>query len=828
NKLGKPMEASAIFNELLANPDSPEAFRTLKVKVMALALEAWNPQGLYLEIIDKGGKLVDSARPTEDKTDEIMGMRLDVARASKAYSEELAKKNPRDPQIKQLMTNGRKLVTYVTRFPGAYQDEARRLLPEFAGGDAESLGNRKEPKNFLEARTAAKEAIDAMQAANLLIKTLPGRIATLKDPAEKAELQKQLEEAQTQVKTAQDDALFYCRLSNKFVAPDTDANEVNLIRYLMCYLLYAKEDFNEAVILGEFLARRYPDSQGARPGAKIAMASYLKLYTENETDDKDYETRKIISIADYIVKKWPDQPEAAEALNTLIPFMIREKKLQEAQDYLAQIPAESPHRGNAELKTGQALWASYLENSQQIRDWENDPTLMPEGTDLAARKAELEPLKTKAKQTLVDGVGRMQAAGDVSNVMATAVLSLVQIYVDTNEAVKAIKLMEDPKIGVLTLVQNNDPSVGAPGFADETYKTALRAYISALASKEGDAADAVKKAEGIMDLLEQQMNATPQGQAKLIAIYVSLARDLQRQMEIAEPEVKKGLGQGFEAFLKQVASGATELNVLNWVAETYRGMGESFGNLRNQPKDVQDTARQYYGQAVATYQKILDMDKKDANFLSDAMATQLQLQTAKTKRSTGDYVGAMDLFESILKANSMLLPVQIEAARTYQDWGSFKDSQDNYMRAIVGGRPDKNNPDPKKKNKNVIWGWGEIARLTAPTAASSQFKDQFHEARFNLALCRYNYAVAQQDADKKKLNFQRAKTDIALIAGFYPDLGGEKWKAQYDALLKRIQSALQERPLGLKALETASSAASSAAGGGASTKTVPTSTPANK
>jgi hypothetical protein len=148
------------------------------------------------------------------------------------------------------------------------------------------------------------------------------------------------------------------------------------------------------------------------------------------------------------------------------------------------------------------------------------------------------------------------------------------------------------------------------------------------------------------------------------------------------------------------------------------------------------------------------------------------------------------------------------------------------MRAIVGGRPDKNNPDPKKKNKNVIWGWGEIARLTAPTAASGQFKDQFHEARFNLALCRFNYAVSQKDEAKKKENFQRAKTDIALIAGFYPDLGGEKWKAQYDALLKRVQSALQERPLGLKALETAapSSAAGGASTGGASTKSVPIST----
>jgi hypothetical protein len=826
-KLGKPKEASAIFGELLANPDEPDAFRTLKVKAMALAVESWAAQGLSLEIIDKAGKLVDTARPTEDRTDEVMGMRLAVARACKAYAAELAKKTPRDPQIKLLLTNGRKLVTYVQKFPGDHQEAARKLLPEFSGGDAEAIAERKEPKDFTEARTLAKEAIDAMQSSNLLIKTLPGRIATIKDAAEKADLEKQLEEARTTVGKAQQDALYYCRLASKLVNRETDIEDVNLIRYLLCYLLYNEASYNDAVILGEFLARRYPESQGARPSAKIAMASYLKLYTENQTDDKAYESAKIISIADYIVKKWPDQPEAPEALNTLIPFMIREKKLKEAQDYLGQIPADSPHRGNAELKTGQALWASYLDNSQQIREWENDPTLMPEGTDLAARKAELAELKSKAKQTLVDGVGRMQASGEVNNVMATAVLSLAQIYVDTNEAAKAVTLLEDPKVGVLTLVKNNDESVNKPGFPEETYKTALRAYISSLAAGGGDAAASVEKAKAIMESLKQQMGKTPEGQARLVAIYVSLARDLQRQMEIADPEVKKSLGLGFETFLKEVAADATELNILNWVAETYRGMGESFGtHIRNVPQDSIETAKKYYGQAADTYQKILDMGKAKQGFLTPAMTTQLRLQLAKTKRSMGDYVASMDMFEAILKAQPSMLPVQIEAARTYQDWGSFKDSHENYMRAIVGGRPDKNNADPNKKSKNIIWGWGEIARMTAPTGAgSSQYKDQFHEARYNLALSRYNYAVAQKDATEKKKNFQRAKTDIAVIAGFYPDLGGDKWKGQYDALLKNIQKALGERPLGLQALQTAAPAAAAPAGSGAG-KTVPTSAPA--
>ena len=182
-KLNKHKEASAIFNELLANPDTPDAFRTLKVKVMALAVDSWVAQGLHLEIIDKAGKLVDSARPTEDRTDDMMGMRLAVARAHKAYADELEKAKPRTTRkSRSTLTNGRKLVTYVQKFPGPHQEAARKLLPEFTGGDAETVAERKEPKTFLEARTLAKEAIDAMQTSNLLIKTLPPRIADAERP----------------------------------------------------------------------------------------------------------------------------------------------------------------------------------------------------------------------------------------------------------------------------------------------------------------------------------------------------------------------------------------------------------------------------------------------------------------------------------------------------------------------------------------------------------------------------------------------------------------------------------------------------------------------
>lgn len=809
-KLGKHKEASTFLNELLANDDKDEAFRKLRLKAMALAVESWMAQQIYPEITERAAKMVESARPSEERTDDMLLIRLTVAKACKAYADQLKAKNQRDPQIRKLLRDGRAYVTFLTRFPNDYQEAARRLLPEFAGGDVETAA-RPDPKTFAEAKNAAKDAIDGMQTANLLLKTLPARLATLK-PADRNELQKQLDEAKQNAAKGQSDAMHFCRLALKLADGETNIDDLNLVRYLLCYLLYSEKSYYDAIVIGDFQAKRYPDSQGARQCAKIVLASYVNLYGESDDDDKEYETRQIAATADYIVKKWPDQPEADEALNTLIPFMIRAGKLDQAQAYLAKIPTDSPQRGTAELKMGQALWADYLSTSKQIRDWENGVQPLPEGADLASQKRELDELKSKARQTLADGVERMRKSGETSKVLATAVLSLAQIYVDTSEAGKAIELLEDPKIGVLTLVKNNDPAVSDEGIVEETYKTTLRAYISSLAGKV-DAAATMEKARGVMEALKAHLAKTADGQQTLVKIFVALARDLQRQMEIADAEAKKTLGVGFESFLKEVAADATELNVMNWVGDTYLGMGESFGTSL---KNLTPQAKGYFVKAAEMYQKILDKGKSEASFLPAQMATSVRIKLARAKKFVGDYIAAANMLESILKASPTVLPAQIEAARLYQDWGATgKNQHENYVRAIVGARPDKS-----KNDKNTIWGWGEIARMTAN---NPQFREQFYDARYNLALCRYQYALAQGDAKEKTKQLKLAKSDIALTAGLYPDLGGDEKKRQYDNLLKNIQKSLGEPTDGLKALQVTPAGAPAA-----KTTTVSTTAPAKK
>src|SRR5262249_31450140 len=162
------------------------------------------------------------------------------------------------------------------------QDAARKLLPELVGGEVETA-SRPEPKTFIEAKTAAKDAIDAMQTANLLVRTLPSRMSGSKPP-EREELKKQYDEAKEQAAKGPREALRCCRLAIKSADNETSLEDLNRVRYLLCYLLYNEGNYYDAIVVGDLLAKRYPDSQGARQCAKIVLASFVKLYGESTGD----------------------------------------------------------------------------------------------------------------------------------------------------------------------------------------------------------------------------------------------------------------------------------------------------------------------------------------------------------------------------------------------------------------------------------------------------------------------------------------------------------------------------------------------------------------
>ena len=200
------------------------------------------------------------------------------------------------------------------------------------------------------------------------------------------------------------------------------------------------------------------------------------------------------------------------------------------------------------------------------------------------------------------------------------------------------------------------------------------------------------------------------------------------------------------------------------------------GALLAQPSGTTSTR----GHALAQRAMELYVQVLKSESLSSQLRSVLQLRVAIAKRELGDYNGAIEEFVKLLNENEKQLHVQIEAAKTYQQWGKRSD-KNAYKKAIRGSHA-----IAVKGGKNLIWGWG---RLTQILAGNAKYRELFHESRYNLALCRYEFAMKSGKTDKQK-SLQSARNELILTTRMYPDLGGPDRKKQYEALLKKVQLAL--------------------------------------
>lgn len=797
-------EALSYYTELLEQPGEPDPFRVLRTKTLLQAMKCWLSDDLKEKKLDialtTADPWVKQQRPNENKDEDWLNLQYELARA---YKLKAATLNEKAPEKGRYISEARKIVDVGVRHSQKQLNEKFVALKAELGGKIEATA-KTDPTTFAEALQAGRDGMQQIKDASFLIETLTAKAAKEQDKTAKEEMQKQIADAEKARVDARFDTIEYFRKALALVEPETTIDDVNIVRYYLATLYFSQKDYYEAAAIGEYITRNFPGHVAAKFCGTIARASYLSLYNEMPEDARDFETQRVIDICDLVYEKWPNEPEAEDALITLIKFKVQPKQvgntrmvppenLAKAKEYLAKIPPASKRRGEAELAAGQAMWSSYLKGLQQWRKWDTGEEQAPEGVDVAARKTELDGLKTEAQTTLKDGIERMRKSG-VDPTLVTAVLSLCQIYVDAEQATDAIALLEDKDIGPLTLVANKHEAVQREGFAEEAYKTALRSYIGSL-PKATDKAAMITKAEGVMDAMNKRVGDDEAGKQKLVGIYVSLAKDVAKQIENAAPANKKALTQGFVSFLDKVSKGATNFAVMNWVAENYFEIGEA-----NRPKtgDVPADVKAFYDKAANQYGALVDKAKTDSTITGD-MLIQLRLRMANVYRRQGKFVAAMDQFEEILKdkkRNSML-NVQVDAANTYMEWAASGGVPKLYLVASKGGRPNK-------AFRNNVWGWlGIDSRLSKQVQDYPESKDKFletlHQAKVKKAECNYLYALKQDDEARRKEFLQRAKDDIRLTYRGDRSLGNPITKKAYDDLLRLVQTAMKEEPVGLEA-----------------------------
>jgi tetratricopeptide (TPR) repeat protein len=746
-ELGDYARAFEAFDDLLAQGDDSEGFRRMRSKATALAMEtALLPQvKRYKEALDMCRAWEKAAHPRDRSSDEGPAIKclggeaaLECARGLKTDDPSQAKEH------REYLNVARGLLTSAAQAPGEFQQRARVKLSDAllaAAGDKVA-----EPQTFEEARDRAKTAWDQMQVPGL---------------------------KEEEVARLRDEALKYFRFALAHPARDAGREELNTIRYCLAYLNWAADNYYEAVVLGEFLARRYPDRPEAQQGASIALAAYAKLFADAAAgDDRRFESDRMVRIAHYVTEHWPNSPGADEAWTLLVRIAATNREPDKAADYLAHVSADSPRRGEAQLAAGQALWGACIEAAR-----------LPE--EQRPAQADMIKMIAEAQRTLDAGIRRLRkpvdAGGRANYSLVAATLSLAQICLDRGQPDQAVQWLDDPKIGPHALI--GQPVTDRGNFRVEALKAALRAYV---------AAGKYEAAEQTLDALEKAGD-----DANLTRIYISLGRQLEESLKRIRAEGKNDeaakVARGFELFLARISgrpAGKAAFNSLNLAAEMFMSLGASLDHGGAKPPPE---AQNYYGRAADTYRKIIALSIADEKFAPHPAAiTAVQIRLAVCLRRLGLFENAMETLAEVLDAHNTLIDAQREAACTYQAWGEVTPGY--YLLAVTGGRKTKRADGTAAY---LVWGWEGICRRVQD---SQPHEEIFHDARYNLALCRFKYAQTKAGQERIDL-LKQAQRDILVIRRLHPEMGGRQWYDRYNGLLKNIDKVLGEREQGLKGAE---------------------------
>jgi tetratricopeptide (TPR) repeat protein len=764
--LGGFEKALGCYEDVVRGPTANPEFRRWAARAHRRRAECFVELGKLDDAISACEDWLATSRPAERQQPEWLEVAYRLAGAYQAKLKDSAGGN----DAKGLQSEARNLLRDVSQHPNEFQQEARVALA--------ALGHRTqsgaELKTFEEAFGAGKEAVDVMNSSKLAAK-----LARDNKPEAVAELQQQADENRRE-------ALRVLEVAIDLADRQTPVDQLNTARYYLCVLYLEEKQTFEAAVLAEFLASRYPESEFAASAASVALNAYEQLAIEARAAAKSdagsaatagaYESGKMAELAELVASRWPQSTEASTAVNVLIQTALRENRLADAESLLARLPTES--RSAAELSLGAGLWTQYLRTTAGQRD---------------ALSEEAVALRDKAGDLLTRGFAGLRKSGNPTASAAVGALYLVQYLLAKGDAKSALDVLKDDTAGPLSLVQSKAEAAVRPEFVQETYKAALRAYLSTAPPQR-------KQADAMMKALDQFVSKQGGDKAaqQLTDVYLGLGVQLQRQMKeltaAGQEDKAKQVAAAFGDVLDRVAKrpDADSWRIRNWLAQTNLQLGQGLSG---------NEAKAYLNRAKTSYEAILAAAAKDKKYAPDAAALLgVRIRLGECLAALGQHKEAVDQYGLLLREKPNMLDLQQAAAAALQQWGVAKRDAGALDRSIRGDLP-------AKDGKNLIWGWLRLAtmadaakRQAAAAGASNsdaqqraaRFEDLFFEARYNVARARYVAGTISPPAARQE-QFQAAKANVEQMARLYPDLGGPKWKAAFDNLLKQINQELAKK-----------------------------------
>ncbi len=763
--LGDCKQAITAYEDILAEAYAASQRREFFAEAIWRQAECLLAEKRYEELISRADQWLKESRPNELQSADWIEVQFVLAQALEQQAATLAEN---DPQQKNLLRDARSYAREISRRQGPHQEAAQLMFARLGRGTTTD-SDRDQPQTFTEAFTAGRDAFDEWTLSDTAIEA-----ARDNNPAQVANLQERARQSERDART-------FLELTLKLAGPDTDIEALNTARHYLCWIYYQDHNYWKSAVLGEYLARQFPDGPYARRAAKVALSSYqqmYRLYRDQGTlpQQLDFEVRQAANIAEYITRRWPGTDDAKAAYERLIEFSIREDRLADARKLIDSLPPED--RAASILRIGTAFWSKYLRQAQLPADSRPDDST-------------LESLRREAAALLQEGFDGLPEQPEISTSLVAGILSLAQVYREQERFDDTLALLNHETLGPYRLIQDQHPAVSEPATKAIVYQELLRALVASTPPR-------TEEAVRVMDALEESLQAEMGDAAsqRVTAIYVGLGRQLQEVLAglnaAGRPVEAAQIAAAFEVFVNRIARRADQgdFQIQAWVARTYFDLGRE---LRRADRDSAQ-ARKYFQSCLDTITPLVEQPELAP---SEAHVLSLSKRRAECLRYLRRYQDAISQFSKMLAEKPMYLDVQKLAAYTYQEWGSVESKR--YENAIHGGQRQKSD------NKNRIWGWIRLASVAAKASRQdAKYRNLYFECRYNIAAARFLAARQQSGADREE-QLAQAESNIRVIYNRYPKMGGESRKAAFDRLLKRIQKERGQPQVGLAGWKSNSS-----------------------
>ena len=750
-ELGELDKAIGCFEDLILQDSHMPVFRTLISKAHQAQAECYLDQKKYDKVIAKCGHWIENAPDIQASDPDWLGVKFQLAVAHQRKAAQLEQNSQR----RRHEAAARLLVREVIQWPNDWRDEARLMVVSLGAvspgsGDAEEA----EPTTFDASFDAGKVAIETMGPLKLAVKLA------------RQNNRDAVETMQQEITQQRHAAFRHFRRTVRLASDTSDAKKVVAAQSYLAYLNYEIQRYFDAAVLSEFVARNYADSASGRQAGQIALAAYQKLYFSPDNEDRDFESRRIMSVARYVIEQWPEGEEEATALRVLVDFALRAGDLDAARTYAAKL---SPDRRAASLfQIGMAEWAQYV-NAVRLEEAQRPG------------QAELSAMKARAQSSLAEGITQLRQGEEITPAVATAALYLAQIYLDTSQYEKAVAQLEDERFGSLSLIAKAHPAVASDLFVEEAYKAALRAYVSVQPAER-------EKAIKIMDAMEQRVAALGDagGEQRITKIYIGLGRKLQTQLERLTAEGNRDevqrVSAAFVDFLDRAGQRQTGNTWAsrNWVAQTYYNLAAGGEGATGDGRTARgEQAEVFYGKSAAAYGKLLDEASADPGFSpSNEAVLGAKVRLAECLRRLGRYAKSLDLFAEVLAEKPNVLATQVAAAQTYQERGAEEDPK-WYAFARNGCRKDKTT------STNRIWGWKKLAQTAY---RYPKYRQIYFQSQYNNSLCRFKIAMQQSGNHRSDL-LAKIEREVRSMDLLWTGETWKPWRPKYERLLKDVQRA---------------------------------------